>query len=78
MEGKLTMVSFKKGDKVRIKDRADWWLPSKYKLANATGIVADVIEEPEGYITVTLDSDISGIDKRIPLGFRIEDIEKIS
>ena len=71
------MADIKRGDKVRIKPRSDWWLPSDYKLANATGTVVDVIEEPAGYVTVALDTDISGIDKRIPLGFRLENIENI-
>ena len=71
------MADIKRGDKVRIKDRPDWWLPSGYKLADATGVVADVIEEPEGYVTVAFDTDIAGIDRRIPLGFRRENIEKI-
>jgi hypothetical protein len=71
------MADIKRGDRVKIKERPDWWLPSPFKLANATGTVDDVIMEPEGYVTVALDTDISGIDKRIPLGFRVGDVEKI-
>lgn len=70
------MANIKVGDRVRIKDRPDW-LIGKYKLADAEGRVAEVIDEPEGYITVLLDKKITGIDTSIPLGFRVEAVEKI-
>ena len=68
------------GDRVRIKDRSDWPLPSGYQLAQHEGTVFELVEETEGYqgyITVLLDKDTSGIDKSIPLAFRIESVEKI-
>ena len=71
------MIDIKEGDRVRIKDRPDWPLPTGYKLANAEGRVFEITEEPEGYITVLLDKDITGIDTSIPLAFRIEAVEKI-
>jgi hypothetical protein len=72
------MSEFNAGDRVRIKDRSDWYLPTGYKLANQTGSVFEIMEEPEGYVMVLLDSDeISGIDKSIPLAFRIESLEKV-
>lgn len=71
------MAAIKVGDRVRIKDRPDWLLSKSYKLANAEGRVAEVVEEPEGYITVLLDEKITGIDTNIPLGFRLDAVEKI-
>ena len=71
------MIDIKVGDRVRIKDRPDWPMPTGYKLANAEGQVVEVIEVPEGYVTVKLDKELTGIDTRIPLGFRVETLEKI-
>lgn len=71
------MADIKVGDRVRIKARPDWPMPTGYKLAETEGKVAEVIEEPEGYVTVLLDKDITGIDTRVPLGFRVEAVEKI-
>lgn len=71
------MAAIKVGDRVRIKDRSDWLLSKSYKLANAEGRVAEVVEEPEGYITVLLDKNITGIDTSIPLGFRLDAVKKI-
>ena len=71
------MNDIKAGDRVRIKDRPDWYMPTGYKLANAEGHVFEVVEEPTGYVTVLLDKDITGLDRSIPLGFRIEAVEKI-
>lgn len=71
------MTDIKAGDRVRIKERPDWPMPMGYKLANEEGQVAEVIEEPKGYVTVLLDRDITGIDRSIPLAFRLEAVEKI-
>jgi hypothetical protein len=71
------MAVIKVGDRVRIIDRSDWFLSKKYKLADAEGRVAEVIDEPKGYITVLLDKKITGIDTSIPLGFRLDAVEKI-
>jgi hypothetical protein len=70
---------YKAGDRVRVKERPDWWLPTKYKPAGMEGIVAEVHNDAAGqYIAVLFDKDIAGMDKRIPLAFRIECVEKIS
>lgn len=71
------MTDIKAGDRVRIKERPDWPMPTGYKLANEEGQVAEVIDKPEGYVTVLLDRDITGIDRSIPLAFRLEAVEKI-
>lgn len=71
------MADIKPGDRVRIKDRPDWPLPSGYKLANEEGCVVEIVEEPKGYATVLLDNEVTGIDKQIPLAFRLEALEKI-
>ena len=71
------MAALKMGDKVRIKPRQDWYLPSGYKPAGAEGKVVELIEEPAGYVMVALDKDVTGIDKHVPLAFRIEALEKI-
>lgn len=71
------MINVKTGDRVRIKERPDWYLPSGYKPANVEGQVFEVIEELPGYITVFLDEEVTGIDISIPLPFSIDSIEKI-
>ena len=71
------MDGLKEGDRVRIKERPDWPLPTGYKLANEEGRVVEVVEEPEGYVTILLDNDVTGIDKSIPLAFRLEAVEKV-
>jgi hypothetical protein len=72
------MSDFKAGDRVRVKVRPDWPLPSGYRLANLKGHVYDVIDEPEGYVLVLLDKeDATGLDSRVPLGFQASALEKI-
>ena len=71
------MTDIKTGDRVKIKDRPDWPIPNGYRLANLEGRIAEIIEQPEGYVTVLLDKDATGIDPSIPLGFRIDAVEKI-
>jgi hypothetical protein len=71
------MVEFKPGDRVRIKDRPDWPLPSGYKLAGVEGTIFELNDEIPGYSWVLLDKDVTGIDTKIPLGFRLDAIEKI-
>lgn len=71
------MADIKVGDRIKIKGRPDWPMPTGYKLANAEGRVAEVVEEPEGYVTVLLDEELTGIDTCIPLAFRIDSVEEI-
>jgi|WetSurMetagenome_2_1015567.scaffolds.fasta_scaffold865534_1 hypothetical protein len=75
------MEKFKVGDKVRIKARPDWPLASGYKLTGQTGKIFQIMTEPEGsegYCYVSLDKDATGIDARLPIGFRLTSLEKIS
>jgi len=72
------MSDIKPGDRVRVKERPDWPMPTGYRLANLEGHVFDVIDNPEGYVLVLLDKeDATGLDTRVPLGFRAEALEKI-
>ena len=72
------MDILKAGDRVRIKERPDWPMPGGYKLTNQEGTVYDTVDEPEGYVLILMDNDdVTGIDARVPLGFRIEAVEKI-
>jgi hypothetical protein len=71
------MLDLKPGDRVRIKNRDDWYLPSGYKPANARGTVFEVLEEPQPYVKIILDEDVTGIDKSVPLAFRLEAVEKL-
>jgi hypothetical protein len=70
------MADLKTGERVRIKDRTDWYLPSGYKLRGAEGLVFEIVEELPGYVMVLLDEAVTGIDKSIPLPFSIDSIEK--
>jgi hypothetical protein len=76
-DGGKTVANIKVGDRVKISDRPDWPIPAGYKLANFEGRIAEIVEDPEGYVTVLLDKDATGIDTRIPLAFRLEAVEKI-
>jgi hypothetical protein len=71
------LVNLKIGDRVKIKDRTDWYLPSGYKPANVEGRVFEVIEELPGYVTVLLEKEVTGIDISIPLPFSIDSLDKI-
>jgi hypothetical protein len=71
------MADIKAGDRVRIKDRTDWPMPSGYKLANLEGRVFDTVDKPEGYILVLLDTDAAGMGAGTPLGFPVAAVEKI-
>jgi hypothetical protein len=71
------MAILQPGDRVRVKDRPDWPLPTGYKLAGHEGRVFDTLDEPEGYVFVLMDDEASGIDIRVPLGFRVDALEKI-
>lgn len=74
-EGKAPDIQV--GDKIRIGERKDWPMPGGYKLAGQTGTVYDVFDDPEDYVLVQLDEEVTGVDKRVPLGFRVDEIEKI-
>jgi hypothetical protein len=76
-DGEKSVANIKVGDRVKIFDRPDWPVPTGYKLANLEGRIAEIVENPEGYVTVLLDKDAAGIDTRIPLAFRAEAVEKI-
>lgn len=73
----IALVNLIIGDRVKIKDRTDWYLPSGYKLANVEGMVFEVIEELPGYVTVLVDKEVTGIDISIPLPFSIDSLDKI-
>ena len=53
---------------------------SGLRYSRGTSPLLDISIDRRGHgrLSVTLDTDISGIDRRIPLGFRIESVEKIS
>jgi hypothetical protein len=70
-------VNLNIGDRVKIKSRTDWYLPSGYKPANVKGQVFEVIEELPGFVTVLLDEEVTGIDLSIPLPFSTDSLEKI-
>jgi hypothetical protein len=75
--GEGLSAGFQAGARVRIKDRPDWPMPGGYKLAKQTGTVYQVIDAPKGYVLLQLDEAATGIDTRVPLGFRTEAIEPI-
>jgi hypothetical protein len=68
---------FKVGDRVRVSHRADWPMPGGYQLANQLGTVADKIDFPQGYVLIRMDEACTGIDTRVPLGFRTDSIERM-
>lgn len=70
-------TDLKAGDKIRITERPEWPLPGGYELAGYTGTIQQIVDEPAGYALVQMDTDVTGIDARIPLGFRLEAIEKV-
>jgi hypothetical protein len=72
------MIDIRPGDRVRVKERPDWPMPTGYRLAKTEGRVFDIIDEPEGYVLVLLDrEDATGLDPRVPLGFQADALEKI-
>lgn len=64
------------GDKVRIKPRPDWELSSGYNLNNETATVFEMADE-KGFAFLLMDNDVTGLDMRVPLGFRLDALEKI-
>ncbi len=71
------MNNIKAGDRVRIKERPDWPMPTGYKLAGAAGTIFEINDEVKGYAWVLLDEEITGIDIKVPLGFRLDSLTKI-
>ncbi len=71
------MATLNIGDRIRIKARTDWYLPSGYKLANIEGRVFEVVEEFPGYVTVLLDEEVTGIDLSVPMPFSMDSLEKL-
>ena len=72
------MDSLMVGDRVRVKERTEWWLPTKYKLANAQGTVAEIYEDCESqYVALEMDEDLIGVDKRVRVTFHTEAVEKV-
>ncbi len=70
------MTAIKVGDRVRIKDRAEWPTPPGYQLANSEGTVIEVREEL-GFVIVRLEKTIStSISVGNALTFREEALEK--
>ncbi|WP_322041022.1 FAS1-like dehydratase domain-containing protein [Burkholderia diffusa] len=69
-------VDVKAGDRVRLKDRDDWPMPGGYRLARRTGTVTEVVDYPKGYALIEMDEAVTGIDTRVPLGFRLDAIEQ--
>ena len=79
------MDNIKMGDRVRVKDRADWPSPPGYRLAKAEGTVVKYVEDEEvlgefkQYVHVKLErADGEG---NVYIGnsmcFRLENLEKI-
>jgi hypothetical protein len=52
-------------------------MPGGYKLAGQTATVYDYFIDPEGYVVAQLDEEVTGIDTRVPLGFKMDLVEKI-
>lgn len=79
------MAKIKIGDRVKIKDRADWPSPPGYRLANAEGTVVKYLEYDEvlrkfqRYVYVQLEK-VAG-EGKVYIGnkmfFRLENLEKI-
>ncbi|WP_233808863.1 FAS1-like dehydratase domain-containing protein [Paraburkholderia sp. HP33-1] len=72
-----SQAGFKKGDRVKIKDRPDWPMPGGYKLANQAGRVVDTVDSLDGYLLVVLDEEVTGIDTKVPLGLKVDSIAKV-
>ena len=47
------MAKFNVGDKVKVMDRPGW--PGGYKIANWTGTIVEVKEDPVGYVIMKAD-----------------------
>lgn len=79
------MMAINTGDRVRVKDRADWPSPPGYRLANAEGTVVkylvdeEVLEKFQNYIFVKLEK-VEG-EGSVYIGnkmyFKLENLEKI-
>ncbi len=63
------MPEFKVGDRARVKDRPGW--PGGYKIANWEGKIAEVKDDPAGY--VILKADKTGYN----MAFPEQELEKI-
>lgn len=64
------------GDRVRIKPRPEWELPSGYPPANATATVVSY-HQVDGFAYCVLDEDVIGIDTRVVLGFRLDALDRL-
>lgn len=65
----------KPGDRVIVKPRPDWEMPTPYRLAGETATVYAMFKVP-GYVYVVFDQDCTGLDPRVPVGFGMENLQK--
>jgi hypothetical protein len=70
------MGKIKVGDMVRINDRPEWPSPPGYRLANLEGNVVS-IREQEGFVTIQLVKNSTGIPKDNILTLKLENVNKI-
>jgi hypothetical protein len=64
------------GDMVRIKDRSEWPSPPGYRLANLEGKVIS-IREQEGFVTIQLVKNSTGVPKDNILTLKLENVHKV-
>lgn len=66
----------KPGDKVTVRSRPEWEMPTPYPLAGEVATVYQMFEQP-GYVFLLFDNDCTGLDPRVPVGFAIENLERV-
>ena len=75
----LNPEKFVVGDRVRIKERPDWPLPTRHPTAGHTAVITEFHPHKDlgGYCFIQFDEDIIGLDPRVTVGMRLDQLEKL-
>ncbi len=65
------------GDRFQVKPRPDWEFPGGDPLEGKTGVVFELPLDYDGYVYALLDEGCTGLDPRVVVGFRMDQIEKL-
>lgn len=72
-------LNFRIGERVRIRPRNDWPLPTPHPTAGHTAVITEFHPHKDlgGYCFIQFDEDITGVDPRVAVGMRLDQLEML-